>query len=105
VTHDGSGALAGYGWSENAGWISFSCENTGSCATVDFGVTVDPVTGELTGFAWSENLGWISLSCENTGSCAAVEYRVRIEVPFPEDVLFSDGFESGDSSAWSATVP
>lgn len=105
VTHDGSGSLSGFGWSENAGWISFSCENTGSCATVDFGVMVDPVTGELTGFAWSENLGWISLSCENTGSCAAVEYRVRTEVPFPEDVLFSDGFESGDSSAWSATVP
>jgi hypothetical protein len=105
VTDDGSGTLSGYGWSENAGWISFSCENTGSCAAVDFGVTVDPVTGELAGFAWGENLGWVSFSCENTSSCATVDYRVRTEVPFPEDVLFSDGFESGDSSAWSATVP
>jgi hypothetical protein len=105
VLHDGSGGLTGYGWSENAGWISFSCENTGSCATVDYGVTVDPASGELAGFAWSENLGWVSFSCENTGSCATVEFRVKTEVPFPEDVLFADSFESGDTGAWSATLP
>jgi hypothetical protein len=105
VTHDGFGNLSGFGWSENVGWISFSCENTGSCATVDYGVSVDIVTGELTGYGWSENLGWISFSCENTGSCATVDYGVTTEIPFPEDVIFSDGLESGDTSAWSNTVP
>lgn len=105
VTHDGFGALAGFGWSENLGWISFSCENTGSCAAVDYGVTIDPVTGEFSGFAWAENFGWISFSCENTGSCASVDYRVVTEIPFIGELPFSDGFDSGDTSRWSATVP
>jgi hypothetical protein len=104
VTHDGSGILAGYGWSENAGWVSFSCVNTMSCATIDYGVTINPGNGEFSGFAWAENLGWISFSCENTGSCAAVEFRVETQIPFPDEV-FSDGFESGDTSDWSNTVP
>ena len=30
------------GWSENAGWISFSHANTSSCAKVDFGLQFDP---------------------------------------------------------------
>ena len=42
------------------GWISFSCANTNSCATGDFGVTIDPNTGEFSGNAWGENIGWIS---------------------------------------------
>ena len=105
VTLDGSGALAGYGWSENLGWISFSCANTDSCAAVNYGVTIDPVTGEFSGFAWAENFGWISFSCENTESCATVDYRVVTEIPFPGELPFSDGFDSGDTSRWSATVP
>ncbi len=28
-----------------------------------------------------------------------------IRVPLVEEVLFADGFESGNTSAWSATVP
>jgi hypothetical protein len=27
------------------------------------------------------------------------------EFPFPDELPFSDGFESGDTSAWPATVP
>jgi hypothetical protein len=29
--------------------MSFSCENTDSCGTVDYGVTIDPATGEFNG--------------------------------------------------------
>jgi len=105
VTNDGAGNLAGFGWAENAGWVSFSCENTVSCASIDYGVTIDPATGEFSGFAWAENLGWISFSCVNTGSCATVGYRVQTEIPFVEDVIFSNGFESGGTTEWSATVP
>jgi hypothetical protein len=61
VTKDGSGNLSGYAWAENVGWINFSCENTGSCGTVDYGVTIDPATGEFNGHAWGENIGWITL--------------------------------------------
>ena len=31
-------ALTGWMWSENAGWISLSCENTGTCGTASYGV-------------------------------------------------------------------
>ena len=105
VTNDGAGNLAGFAWSENAGWVSFACENTLSCGTIDYGVVVDPATGELSGWAWSENLGWISFSCVNTGSCATVDYRVETVVPFIDDGIFEDGFESGDALAWDRTAP
>src|SRR6266702_8809426 len=49
----GSEALAGYLWSENAGWVSLSCANTGSCARVDYGVRNDGA-GALSGFAGGE---------------------------------------------------
>ncbi|MBI9085453.1 MAG: DUF1566 domain-containing protein [Desulfobacterales bacterium] len=62
VTNDGSGHLAGYAWGENVGWISFSCTNTNSCGTVDYGVTIDKATGEFSGHAWGENIGWIVFS-------------------------------------------
>lgn len=60
---------------ENNGSISFSCANTGSCGTVDYGVNISSA-GEFSGYAWSENIGWISFSCENTASCGAENYRV-----------------------------
>lgn len=70
--------VKGWLWSENLGWISLSCENTASCATVEYRAHRDP-SGELSGFAWSENAGWISLSCQNTSSCATIDYRVTID--------------------------
>lgn len=105
VDHDGAGSLSGYAWSENAGWISFSCENTVSCATVNYSVTLDTRTGELAGWAWSENVGWISFSCVNTASCATVDYGVQTNPDQLTAMIFADGFESGDTSAWSSTVP
>ena len=56
-----NGVLSGYGWGENVGWISFSCENTGSCGTVDYGVTID-TQGIFDGWAWGENIGWINFA-------------------------------------------
>jgi len=66
--------IFGYAWSENIGWISFSCGNCdndfngnldgGSCgngSSVDYGVDVDQ-NGILSGYAWSENIGWISFA-------------------------------------------
>lgn len=55
------GNLTGYAWSDNIGWISFTCVNTNSCASnggYDYGVSENP-SGNLTGFAWSDNIGWI----------------------------------------------
>lgn len=71
-------AVTGYAWAENMGWVSFSCENTGSCAEVTFNVINDG-SGNLSGYAWGENIGWISFSCENTDSCETLNYGVVID--------------------------
>lgn len=69
------------GWMslENAGWVSASCYTTGSCAEVDYGLTVSPA-GEIGGFAWSENAGWIVFSCATTASCGTVSYGVTVNL-------------------------
>jgi len=84
--------LTGYVWAENIGWIILSCENTGSCGTVNYGVTNDGA-GNLSGYAWSENAGWISFSCNNTSSCITVNYGVTID---------SDGNFNG--YAWAENI-
>lgn len=40
--------LTGWMWGENIGWVSMSCDNTGSCGTVAYGVLND-ACGNLTG--------------------------------------------------------
>ena len=62
--------VEGYAWSENIGWISFSCENTIAIGEgSDFGVDIDESTGEFSGYAWSENIGWISFNSEAVTDC------------------------------------
>ena len=85
--------LTGYIWAENIGWVSLSCENTSSCASVNYGVMNDG-NGNLSGYAWSENVGWISFSCENTANCGAVDYGVTID---PATGIFS-------GKAWTENV-
>lgn len=60
--------LSGYAWSENIGWISFNCTDTGTCATSPYGVTVS-ATGALSGYAWSENIGWVSFNAGDVSGC------------------------------------
>ncbi|MGH9869656.1 MAG: hypothetical protein ACREAA_16010 [Candidatus Polarisedimenticolia bacterium] len=72
--------LTGWMWGENIGWASLSCQNTGSCGAVTYGVTNDG-HGMLAGFAWSEAAGWISFSCASTGSCTTASYGVTVD-PF-----------------------
>jgi hypothetical protein len=87
--------LTGYIWAENIGWVSLSCENTGSCGTVNYGITNDG-SGNLSGYAWAENVGWISFSCANTGSCGTVDYGVTID---PATGEFS-GHAWGENIGW-----
>ena len=58
--------LTGWLWGENVGWISLSCENTSSCATVAYGVVNDG-EGVLSGYAWGENTGWINFAPSTSG--------------------------------------
>lgn len=64
------GALSGYAWSENAGWINFNPSGGG--------VSLDNSTGEFKGYAWGENIGWLSFNCLDALSCATADYKVSI---------------------------
>ncbi|MBI5045475.1 MAG: DUF4215 domain-containing protein [Candidatus Niyogibacteria bacterium] len=64
----GDAPLHGYAWSDNIGWLSFSCENTSSCATSNYGVIID-ASGVLSGYAWSDNVGWISFHAFDLVGC------------------------------------
>jgi|GEM_PF-5598494 len=53
----------------NGGWVSFSCANTATCATVAYRTTVNVATGAFSGYAWNGQregtaiapaLGWIA---------------------------------------------
>ena len=70
--------LTGYIWAENVGWISLSCQNTSSCANVDYGVTSNGL-GILSGYAWAENVGWIRFKGADYGVVAPVtQYQVYL---------------------------
>lgn len=73
----GAHSLTGWAYSETVGWISFSCSNTNICATSNYGVSIDGVSGGMSGYAWSENIGWISFNSADlvgcpSGACSAV---------------------------------
>jgi hypothetical protein len=62
----------GYAWSENIGWMSFSCKN--GSASADYGVDIDNSNPnlrewELFGYAWSEYYGWISFNKLELNNC------------------------------------
>ena len=61
VSAGANGYLAGYVWTENAGWIKLGAgtgpyNNTGP---TDWGVNMD-ASGNLSGYAWSKQVGWIN---------------------------------------------
>lgn len=62
-------SLYGYAWSDNVGWISMNCENTGSCGTSNHNVSFDGQSGNLSGYAWSDNIGWVSFNSSDTSGC------------------------------------
>lgn len=75
----------GWAWSGTAGWISMNCTDLGTCATVDYGVRIEDVSGSpgdanLRGYAWSETVGWIcfGVTCTGTtpeGAASYAQYR------------------------------
>lgn len=103
--HINASGMTGYAWGENIGWISLNCSNTGTCGTVNYGVSNDGFgnlsgfawgenigwvnfgvggvavdqSGHFSGYAWGENIGWISLNCLNTGSCGSVSYGLNTD--------------------------
>jgi len=85
VSAQSAGNTSGYAWSEQAGWISFNCDQSlaggqNTCGSVDYGVLVGD--SSLSGYAWSEVLGWISFNCDQSlaggqNTCGSVDYKVE----------------------------
>lgn len=87
-----NGTLSGWGWSDQIGWVSFNCNNTGignTCATSNYGVTI--TDGEFGGWAWNDVIGWISFSSNNcdtddngfwdSGSCGGDNATTPVQPP------------------------
>jgi prepilin-type N-terminal cleavage/methylation domain-containing protein len=72
------GNVSNYAWSENVGWINFSCGNIGNCDSVNYGVSVDQDTGLFSGYAWGENVGWISFETSDLSGCPSGVCEARI---------------------------
>ncbi|MHB9019581.1 MAG: pilus assembly FimT family protein [Minisyncoccota bacterium] len=72
------GNVSGYAWSEDDGWISFSCSNDMSCNSVEYGVDIDPITGLFSGYAWSDNIGWISFNQSDLTGCPSGTCEARV---------------------------
>ena len=85
--------LTGWVWGENIGWINLSCENNGTCGTVDYGVVNDG-DGNLSGFGWGENVGWINFDPVCAGDTTN-QYKVSIDA----NGLMS-GWAWGENIGW-----
>ncbi|MEX2033375.1 MAG: hypothetical protein WD889_02330 [Candidatus Colwellbacteria bacterium] len=90
VNNDGDGNLAGWGWNDTYGWVSF-CGNASGGSTLSsstwvcpssptYQVIIDPTTGDFSGWAWNDVIGWISFNCNNSGignTCGTSNYKVN----------------------------
>ena len=83
VNHDGAGALSGYAYGANIGWIYFD-------PTIASPPRVDLVTGALSGYAYSANCGWIHLA----------GLRTRLHPGADLDTLAGGGTGDGIADSW-----
>ncbi len=71
--------MEGYAWSDNIGWISFSCMNEYEIgAGVNYGVSFSRSSGLMSGQAWSDNVGWISFDSTDLTGCPSGDCEARI---------------------------
>lgn len=61
-------SLKGWAWSDTIGWISLSCSNQNTCASIQYGL-IKNADGTVSGHAWSEHVGWISAEPGDTIGC------------------------------------
>lgn len=77
------GDLYGYAWSDNLGWFSFNCNQTGvggpdNCSSSNYKVYISQSTGDFNGYAWNDVIGWVSFNCADLGVCLVSDYKVRL---------------------------
>lgn len=82
------------GWD---GWISLSCETTGSCAA-DNSYGIAASTGDVTGYAWgAEVVGWVSF--------AGPGYGVTYGTPCSTELQCSDLTTVSLQNEWCESTP
>jgi len=99
LRNSSTGDLSGYAWSDDLGWISFNCSDSGICATSNYKVNVNTSTGAFTGYAWNDSIGWISFNCSDSGICGTSDYRVNTSL------VSSWNYYGPDGSATTYYVP
>lgn len=70
--------VAGFAWSQNIGWISSNCTDTGTCGTSDYGVNIGN-DRTISGYAWSENIGWIDFNEADLAGCPSGSCKAWVE--------------------------
>ncbi len=110
--------VGGWAWSENIGWMSFSCQNcdqdgngyidSGDCGgdnsstfAPDYGVDIDETNGEFSGYAWSEDIGWIQFNPAGPYP-SAPNYSVCVDLPGSGQVC--DGIGDYNVAGWAKAL-
>ncbi len=117
VLNDGNGNLSGWGWNDQAGWISF-CGGQGTSACpglIGYEVLANANMGIFTGWAWNDPVGWISFNCSNVpGSCGTSQYDVETTwvatstTGYLESTTYDTGIIGGaqiNSILWKGSQP
>jgi hypothetical protein len=120
VTNDGTGNLAGWGWNDIYGWISFcGGQSTSSCpGTTIYQVKINGDTGDFRDYAWNDIAGWISFcgtpgdgsGCASTTNAYKVNtsWRATSTSGYLDSSVYDTGVAGGaqlNSVLWQGELP
>lgn len=109
--------IRGWAWSENIGWVSFSCHDTpDACATNNYGahaLTTSDLSdssfnsgydeGALVGHAWSESLGWISFKRSEVAPNGSTDFP-NSDDPYPSKNYTAKVNTDGTVQGWARAL-
>jgi len=114
ITNDRAGNLSGWAWNDQYGWISFSCNNNGSCGSSNYGAYINGATGDFENYAWNDTIGWISFNCNNYAGGCSSNYEINTSwlatstVGILDSSIFDTGISTGaqlNSVMWHGSQP
>ncbi len=92
VINDGNGNLAGWGWNDVYGWISFCGGRQGTFKVSDcpgsqpYETQISGTTGDFSGYAWNDIIGWISFCGSAQSSYGCVQFQFPPCSQLPQDI-------------------
>lgn len=94
--------VTGWAWSDNIGWLSFGCDNEGTCGGVNYGVDMAQ-DGELSGYAWSDNIGWVTFNRNDLTGCPSSPCKAKV-IPGTGEMTGWAKALSADGNGWDGWV-